>query len=150
MKKLNQTIVILQKLSRTQVDRIQGYERAIQICDDEDLKHIFKDMIRISEDLHQQLSGLLLEMGFAQEKNNTLTGKAYATWMQIKNKLLPASQRHQVLQDCEFGEDMAQRVYSDVLSGKEKLPIDVYKLLLHQQKIMKSSYDRIHHLRNIF
>ena len=109
MDKRNEIIEILNDLVKINNDRIEGYKAAIRELDaeDDDLKSLFDRMIAqsmlIKSDLSQEIEVLHGDM----ELGTTVSGKIYRAWIGLKS-VFTGHGRHEVLENCENGEDAAQ------------------------------------------
>lgn len=144
------SIEILNDLIEINNDRIIGYEKAIdELKDgDEDLKTLFAGMIaesrKIRMALGQEVQGLGGEMKSGTATTNS--GKIYKAWMDVK-AVFTGHNRQTVLNNCEFGEDAAQKAYSIALSDEE-LPAYLRDMLSQQKQQLKGSHDEIKALRD--
>jgi uncharacterized protein (TIGR02284 family) len=135
---------ILNDLVQINNDRIEGYERAIKELKDgdADLKELFSKMIAESIEYKSQL----VSAGANPDNDTTNSGKIYRVWMDVK-AVFTGHDRLTVLENCEFGEDAAQKAY-DMALGTENLPFDIQGLLTQQKQALKVSHDKIKYLRD--
>jgi uncharacterized protein (TIGR02284 family) len=139
---------IVNDLVKINNDRIEGYDRAIREAKDEDsdLKMTFETMKRESVKYKDELSGLVRQLGDTPEKGTRTDGKIYRVWMDLK-ATFTGKNRKAVLENCEFGEDAAQRAYKAAL-GENDLTPEVRQVVAHQQQSLKQSHDKIRNLRD--
>lgn len=144
-----ETIEILNDLIEIQNDRIKGYTRAIEELKegDQDLKTLFTSMIDESRDMRMVLGQEVQALGGNMEDGTTNSGKIYRAWMDVKAAFTGHS-RQTVLENCEFGEDAAQRAYEAALS-EDDLPAFLRQILTEQQRRLKASHDEIKALRDV-
>jgi uncharacterized protein (TIGR02284 family) len=144
-----ETIEILNDLIEIHNDRIKGYTRAIDELKegDEDLKTIFAAMIDESRKARMVLGHEVQALGGNIEDDTTNSGKIYRAWMDVKAAFTGHS-RQTVLENCEFGEDAAQKVYKTALA-EEDLPSFLRDILIQQQQELKASHDEIKALRDV-
>lgn len=144
METTEKTTEILNDLVQINNDRIEGYERALKELKDgdADLKELFSGMIRESTEYKSQL----VSAGANPDNDTTNSGKIYRVWMDVK-AVFTGHDRKTVLENCEFGEDAAQKAYDTALSS-DNLPSDVRSLLSQQKQALKASHDRIKLLRD--
>lgn len=143
-------VQVLNDLVRINNDRIQGYERAIQNSKDatKDLLNVFSEMIDESRDFKDQLLQTIQSLGGeADFEETTTSGKLYRFWTNVKEKITNGN-RETVLDDCEFGEDAAQKAYQEALESDATMDADIRKLILNQRTELKQSHDTIRRLRN--
>ena len=138
------TTEILNDLVQINNDRIVGYERAIKELKDgdADLVELFSGMVNESTEYKSQL----VSAGAKPENDTTNSGKIYRVWMDVK-AVFTGHDRKTVLENCEFGEDAAQKAYDTALA-EQNLPSDVRALLSQQKQALKSSHDQIKLLRD--
>lgn len=140
------TAAVLEDLIKINNDRIEGYEKAMKQAEDEDLKMLFSRMLEESRQYTEELGRLLGSRSDGDEKDTTIAGKIYRTWMDVKVSFGGAD-RHSILASCEFGEDAAQKSYRQAL--EQDLQEDVRAVVARQQAALKASHDKIRHLRDI-
>ena len=135
---------ILNDLVQINNDRIEGYERAMKELkdSDSDLKELFSAMISESTQYKSQL----VSAGANPDNDTTNSGKIYRVWMDVK-AVFTGHDRKTVLENCEFGEDAAQKAYASALA-EDSLPSDVRALLSSQKTALKASHDKIKMLRD--
>jgi len=139
---------VINDLVKINNDRIEGYDRAIRESKDADgdLKSTFESMKRESVKNREELSGLARSLGEEPAKGTRADGKIYRVWMALK-ATFSGNSRKSVLENCEFGEDAAQKAYRAALSDSELTP-DIREVVSHQQQSLKQSHDRIKQMRN--
>lgn len=148
MQNTKDTIEILNDLIQINNDRIAGYERAIKETqgEDEDLKVLFASMIAESHRIRIALATEVQALGADAEQGTTTSGKIYRAWMDVKS-VFTGHDRHAVLENCEAGEDAAQKAYRSALS-EDTLPGYLRELLTQQQQTLRESHDEIKALRD--
>ena len=147
--KNKETIEVLNDLIEIHNDRIKGYTRAIDELKggDEDLKSLFISMIDESRDARMALGQEVQALGGKMEDDTTNSGKIYRAWMDVK-AVFTGHSRQTVLENCEFGEDAAQKAYKAALS-EDHLPAYLKEMLVEQQQMLKGSHDEIKALRDV-
>lgn len=145
----SESVEILNDLIQINNDRITGYRRAIEELGtgDADLKTLFSSMIQESEQCKQELTSLVSSLGGNIETGTTNSGKIYRVWMDVK-AIFTGSDRKTVLENCEFGEDAAQKAYNMALAPDSDLAVNCKELVMRQQMVLKASHDKIKALRN--
>jgi uncharacterized protein (TIGR02284 family) len=130
-------------------DRIKGYTRAVEELKegDQDLKAIFMAMIDESRNIRMALGQEVQALGGNMEDSTTNSGKIYRAWMDVK-AVFTGHSRKTVLENCEFGEDAAQKAYRMALSEKD-LPAFLRQMLTEQQQTLKASHDEIKSCRDV-
>jgi uncharacterized protein (TIGR02284 family) len=129
-------------------DRIVGYEKAIEELhpEDSDLKSLFAQMIVESQKLKMELATEVQRYGSDIETGTTNSGKIYRAWMDVK-AIFTGHDRKTVLNNCEFGEDAAQKAYKTALD-MDNLSEDVRALITKQKAQLRVSHDEIKALRD--
>lgn len=148
METTTETIEILNDLIKINNDRIEGYTRAIEELkeSDEDLKILFSNMIDDSRQARLALGTEVQALGGEMENSTTSSGKVYRAWMDVK-AVFTGKDRHTVLSNCEFGEDVALKAYATALSD-ENLPAYLREMVLKQRQIIKASHDEVKAFRD--
>ena len=139
---------VLNDLIQINNDRIDGYEKAIKElkAEDTDLKNAFLGYIDQSRNLRNALGTEVEVLGAEMEDGTTASGKIYRAWMDVK-AMFTGKDRQTILNNCEFGEDAAQKAYKAALET-EKLPAFLREMLTNQQETLKVSHDEVRDLRN--
>jgi uncharacterized protein (TIGR02284 family) len=137
----------LNNLIQINNDRIQGYLTASQETDEGDLKSVFSEMMKTSQDCRRELVQEVSKLGGTPIEGTTVSGKLYRVWMDIK-AALTSKDRKAILNSCEFGEDAAVKTYqteidSEALSGTEFLLI-----VKDQYTKIKAGHDKIKQMRD--
>jgi uncharacterized protein (TIGR02284 family) len=129
-------------------DRIAGYQHAIRELkqNDSDLKSLFDQMIVESQQIKSDLVHEIQVLHGDVESGSTEMGKIYRAWMDVK-AIFTGENRHNVLSNCEAGEDAAQKAYKKALET-DRLPGFLRELLSRQQETLRQSHDEIRDLRN--
>jgi uncharacterized protein (TIGR02284 family) len=143
-----ETIEVLNDLLTINNDRVVGYERALGDVksDDTDLKSLFTSMIDESRKIRIDLAGEVQALGGEFEAGTTASGKIHRAWMDVK-AVFTGHDRHEVLANCEQGEDATQTAYKHALA-ENKLPAYIRTMVESQKSMLKASHDRIKALRD--
>jgi uncharacterized protein (TIGR02284 family) len=130
-------------------DRIQGYERALKETTEEnaDLKSLFTRYIQESHQCKMELGTEVQALGEDMEDGTTNSGKLYRAWMDVK-AVFTGHDRKTVLENCEAGEDAAQRAYRAALQDEE-LPQFLREIITRQQSLLKTAHDEVKSLRDM-
>src|SRR6476469_3500876 len=115
-------IGILNDLVRINNDRVVGYEKAIEELKDEDadLKTLFTRYITESRQYSREMSTEVTRLGGDPSDGTTNSGKVYRVWMDLK-AAITGKDRKTILNNCEFGEDAAQKAYDMALNSDVEL-----------------------------
>ena len=148
MENTKKTIEVLNDLIQINNDRVNGYERAMKELKDEDsdLKVLFTNFIDQSRKLKLALGTEVQALGADMDTGTTASGKIYRVWMDVK-ALFTGHDRHTVLENCEFGEDAAQKAYKMALET-ENLPAYLFALITRQKTELKTAHDEVKALRD--
>lgn len=138
----------LSDLVKINNDRIEGYRKAMDQTDDVDLKALFQRMTEESIVYINQLNEELLKGGSGEERNTTVYGRLYRTWMGVR-ATFTGKNRYAILAACEYGEDAAQRTYEDALRSDISMPYSVREMIANQKGALKSSHDTIKTYRDL-
>jgi uncharacterized protein (TIGR02284 family) len=139
---------ILNDLVQINNDRIEGYQRAISELqpEDSDLKTLFTRMVGESHQYKMSLATEIQALGEEVENGTTNSGKIYRAWMDVK-AVFTGHDRQTVLNNCEFGEDAAQKAYKMALA-EEGLSSFLKTLITDQKAALRISHDEIKALRD--
>jgi uncharacterized protein (TIGR02284 family) len=150
MERNERTIEVLNDLIRINNDRIEGYEKAVKETNesDVDLRNIFNRMAQESRNYSRELTDQVQRLGGEPASGTTTSGKIYRVWMDIKSGF-SRSERKSVLEECEFGEDAAQKAYEKALDPDNNLPPDVRTLVQEEKTSLRSAHDTIKNYRDI-
>ena len=148
MKTTEMTTSVLNDLVQINNDRITGYEKAIKELKDTDadLKVLFAGMIAESHTYKMALASEITALGDDVDSGTTNSGKIYRSWMDLK-ALFTGHDRKNILENCEFGEDAAQKAYKMALE-EENLPAYIRDLISEQKTGLTQSHDKIKTLRD--
>ena len=145
----NQNVAeVLNDLIQINNDRIAGYERGLKELknNDSDLRTLFTGFIDQSRKLRNALGTEVETLGVKMEDGTTASGKIYRAWMDVK-ALFTGSDRQAILNNCEAGEDAAQKAYKSALNT-ENLPAFLFALITKQKEELRSSHDEVKSLRD--
>jgi uncharacterized protein (TIGR02284 family) len=143
-------IEVLNDLIRINNDRIEGYQRATDEAKDidVDLKAVFNRMSDESRQYAAELTQEVVKLGGEPATGTTTSGKIYRVWMDVKATFTGKS-RQAVLENCEFGEDAAQKAYSSALESDADMNTDIRQLITNQKSSLKTSHDVIKKYRDM-
>jgi uncharacterized protein (TIGR02284 family) len=149
MEKNETAIEVLNDLIRINNDRIEGYEKAVNKTNetDVDLRTIFNRMAQESRKYASELTTQVRRLGGDPASGTTASGKIYRVWMDVKSGLSSA-ERKSVLEECEYGEDAAQKAYEKALAPDNDLPADIRALIQDEKTNLRNSHDTIRNYRD--
>lgn len=141
---------VLNDLIRINNDRISGYEKAAEEARniDIDLRAIFNRMSEESRQYAAELTQEVVKFGGEPATGTTNSGKIYRVWMDLK-ATFTGNSRQAILENCEFGEDAAQKAYDSALKTDAELSADVRQLIANQKSSLKTSHDVIKKYRDL-
>jgi uncharacterized protein (TIGR02284 family) len=141
---------ILNDLIRINHDRVVGYEKAIDELKDEDadLKALFHRYVTESRQYGQELTSEVSRLGGNPADGTTNSGKVYRVWMDLK-ATVTGHDRKAVLDNCEFGEDAAQKAYDTALNADVDLEPSIRDLIVRQKASLKAGHDEVKRLRDM-
>lgn len=137
------SVDVLNDLIRINNDRVEGYTKAIENTDKDnfDLVSTFERMKEQSRGYLQELTSMVNQYGGEVADSSTVMGKIYRTWMDVQNALT-SDDRQNVLNECEFGEDAAQKAYKMALDESD-LTEEARSLISTQKSALRESHDLI-------
>ena len=141
---------ILNDLIRINHDRVVGYEKAIEELksDDADLKTLFQRYITESRQFAQELTQEVTRLGGDAAEGTTNSGKIYRVWMDLK-AAIAGKDRKTILENCEFGEDAAQKAYDVALNADEPMEPTLRELVIQQKAVLRTGHDEVKRLRDM-
>lgn len=141
---------ILNDLIRINHDRVVGYEKAIDELkpEDADLNTLFQRYITESRQYAHELTQEVTRLGGDPADGTTNSGKVYRIWMDLK-AAVTGKDRMAILENCEFGEDAAQKAYDAALNADEELEPSLRDLIVRQKAVLKTGHDEIKRLRDM-
>jgi uncharacterized protein (TIGR02284 family) len=143
-------IGIVNDLIRINNDRVDGYEKAIDELKDEDadLKTLFQRYISESARYAQELTSEVQRLGGDPADGTTNSGKVYRVWMDLK-AAITGKDRQTILNNCEFGEDAAQKAYDTALNADTALEPTLREMIVRQKATLRSGHDEVKRLRDM-
>lgn len=141
---------VLNDLLEINNDRIKGYNKAAEETKDLDidLKAVFKNMANESIKYATQLTQQVQRLGAKPSTDTTVRGKVYRVWMDVK-ATFTGHDRQSILESCEFGEDAAQRAYTDALASDAEISAEIRKVITDQQAALQKSHNLIKKYRDM-
>jgi uncharacterized protein (TIGR02284 family) len=141
---------ILNDLIRINNDRVIGYEKALDElkAGDADLKVLFQRYTTESRQYAQELTTEVSRLGGEPTDGTTNSGKIYRVWMDLK-AAIAGKDRKAILENCEFGEDAAQKAYDLALNADVELEPSLRDLIVSQKATLKTGHDEVKRLRDL-
>lgn len=148
MENTDKKIDLLNEAIEINNDRIKGYEKAIEIAADANLRELqtlFKSYIEQSQQFIIELKPLLKQYHVEPESGTNLTGKIFRIWMDIKSAISPSISQA-ILDTCERGEDEFKETYKEILSES----LDDYRNLVDILQMQLSKQIEAHqHIKEL-
>ena len=144
-------VEVLNDLIEINNDRINGYEKAAEETKDRDvdLQAIFHKMADESRTYRAELHEEVRRFGGDPETGTTNSGKLYRVWMDVK-AIFTGKDRQAILENCEFGEDAAQKAYELVLNSDDvALDTTLRELIVRQKSQLRVGHDEVKQLRDM-
>ena len=143
-------VTVLNDLIRINNDRVVGYEKAAEEARniDVDLRAIFSRMSEESRQYAAELTQEVVKLGGDPATGTTNSGKIYGVWMDLK-ATFTGNSRQAILENCEFGEDAAQKAYDSALKSDAEMSSDIRQLITNQKSSLKTSHDVIKKYRDL-
>jgi len=137
----------LNDLVKINNDRIEGYQKAIDELNDEDvdLLNVFQEMIDQSRQFHTELVSEVAPLGEGVAQGSMASGKIYRAWMDVKS-FFTGGDRKTVLDNCEKGELAAIGAYDEALETEQLTPEQRAMIIRHQAEI-KLSHTKIRSMK---
>lgn len=137
------------KIIQTNLDRREGYEKAIDEVKDGSLKSVFQECCRQSNENVNELRAIVLQNGGTPVDTTSTSGDLYRIWMDIKTAL-SANNSKAVLQSCEKGEDIALNAYRDATESANghTVTASVLSTLNSQKEGILSMHNKVKALRD--
>ncbi len=148
MENTQATVQILNDLIQINNDRIEGYQRASKDLKDgdTDLKSLFTRFIGQSQGYRLALGTEVSAFGKDIETSTTTSGKIHRAWLDVK-AAFTGHDTHNVLEECEFGEDAILKAYRTALED-ENLPAYLRETISQQESELLDAHDEIKALRD--
>lgn len=142
------TAEVLNNLILINNDRIKGYQKAIENLNaaDVDLKTMFFSFIEQSELLKTELESEVTLLGELTKDGSSVSGDIYRAWMDVK-VAFSGDNRQTTLNNCEYGEDAAQKAYKSALE-MDILP-RAREVIEEQKQELKTAHDKVRNIRDL-
>ena len=149
MEAQQQSSAVVKDLIIINNDRYEGYMTAAKETKDSDLQSLFTEFANQSKKFAEELRRFVPANSDQPERDETKnTGKLYRVWMDLK-AAVSGHDRKTVLDNCEFGEDAAQKAYDMALNSDEEIEAPIRELIVRQKTALKSGHDEVKRLRDM-
>ena len=146
----DRTMDQVNRIIQTNIDRREGYEKAIEQTEDPQLKDLFRDCKTQSEGYLSELREIAGRNGTEPTSSTSTAGDLYRAWMDIK-QALSVNNTKAVLQSCERGEDVALNAYRQATEPGENDAVadtQVLSILNKQKEGILTMHNRVKALRD--
>lgn len=135
----------LNDLVETSKDGEKGFRKASEDAHDAQLKSMFLSRADDCARGARELQDAVQQLGGKPETGGSMTGALHRGWVDVKSAVSNRSD-HEILAECEKGEDVAKKRYHDAL--EKDLPADVRAIVERQYQGVLQNHDRIRDLRD--
>jgi uncharacterized protein (TIGR02284 family) len=127
-------------------NRIEGYKRAVEESQDEELRGYYKQLVSQSQLFAGELNRALLQLGAERHDHTTLKGKVYRRWMDAKAAVTGHDEKA-ILGSNVYGEEWALKAYKDALS-QGTLSGTTRTAVERQYALSQKTYDKLQKLES--
>jgi uncharacterized protein (TIGR02284 family) len=135
----------LNDLVETSKDGEKGFRKAAEDAHDSQLKSLFTSRADDCTRGARELQDAIQQLGGKPDTGGSMTGALHRGWVDLKSAVSSRSD-HEILAECEKGEDVAKKRYHDAL--EKDLPADVRAIVERQYQGVLQNHDRIRDLRD--
>jgi uncharacterized protein (TIGR02284 family) len=127
-----ETINAINTLITINNDRIDGYELAVGESEQQDFKELFTENAATSKNCNLDLAKEVIRLGGTPFEGTKTSGKFFRVWMEMKTALTD-NDRKAILNSCDYGEENAREVYTEVLKNEDNSLNTTQKSLIKKQ-----------------
>jgi uncharacterized protein (TIGR02284 family) len=142
---LDKTISVLNDLIETSKDGEAGFLTCAEDVKNVELKTLFTTRARECAAAAEELQRMVLSLGGTPEDDTSVAGDLHRRWVDLK-ALVSGKDEKSILNECERGEDVAKKRYSEAL--EKELPLHARELVQRQYQGVLRNHDQIKALRN--
>lgn len=143
-----ETINAINTLITINNDRIDGYELAVGESEQQDFIALFTENAATSKRCKENLSKEVIKLGGTPSEGTRTSGKFFRVWMEMKTALTD-NDRKTILNSCDFGEENAREVYTEVLKNEAKsLNSTLTSLIKTQLELLIKDHSKIITMQN--
>lgn len=139
-------IETLNDLIETSKDGEEGFKVCAEDVKRPELKALFTDRAVQCGRAASELQAIVFKLGGDPENSTSLAGDMHRRWVDLKS-LITGKSEQAVLNECERGEDVAKKNYSEAL--EKALPADVRAVVERQYQGVLRNHDQIKALRDV-
>jgi uncharacterized protein (TIGR02284 family) len=143
----DKTVHVLNHLIETSKNGEKGFVAAAEDTKNPELKSLFQNRARDCASGAGELQALVTQLGGKPEDRGTVAGAVHRGWVNLKAAVSTRTDAA-ILEECERGEDVAKKQYSDALATG--LADNVRAVVQKQYDGVIRNHDQIRDLRNRF
>jgi uncharacterized protein (TIGR02284 family) len=140
-----QAVSGLNTLIQISRDGERGFEACAEGVTDEELKRVFREGAMRCREGALELQRQVRMLGGDPESGGTTSGALHRAWVNVKSTVTGMDEAA-ILDECERGEDVAKRVYGEML--RTAMPQSVRAIVERQYRGVVQNHDRIRALRD--
>ncbi len=141
------TVSTLNELIETLKDGELGYQQAADEAQDVDLKALCLKYSQQRHEFAKVLQRAAFDLGESEpETSGSASGSVHRGWIGLK-AALSTQDRHAILAECERGEDIAKKAFSDALA-EGRLNLGVRSLVEEQHSAILAAHDVVKKMRD--
>ncbi|MDX1629552.1 MAG: PA2169 family four-helix-bundle protein [Fulvivirga sp.] len=130
------------------VDSSKGYETAADQMEDKGMETLFDRLAQQRKLFVEELNSLAIkDLGFELDTSGTIAGHFHRKWIDITSKLTDKSDED-VINDALQGEDIALKVYNEVIQS-EDVPAYINEKLKAQRSLIEGAKKQLHTLKEM-
>ncbi len=146
MSQNKETISTLNSLIETLKDGQEGFRQASDGVKNSQLKSVFSELSLQRSKFAGELQNHVIQLGEPDpEDSSSTSGALHRAWINIKSAITSESD-HQILTECERGEDSAVAEYKKAMEAN--LPAPIADTVSKQYTDVKAAHDRVRALRD--
>ncbi len=146
MSQNKETISTLNSLIETLKDGQEGFRQASDGVKNSQLKSVFSELSLQRSKFAGELQNHVIQLGEPDpEDSSSTSGALHRAWINIKSAITSEND-HQILAECERGEDSAVAEYKKAMEAN--LPAPIADTVSKQYTDVKAAHDRVRALRD--
>lgn len=139
------TTSVLNHLIEICKDGQDGFRAASESAHNTNLKTLFGEYSLQRSKFAGELQQLVHQLGEKEEKTSSFTSAVHRGWIDLR-AALTKGEGHEILVECERGEDHAVEAYQEALT--EELPVYIRSVIQAQYAEIQAAHDQIRNLRD--
>lgn len=143
----DEVIDVLNDLIETCKDGEKGFRDAAGGVSDANLKRLFTSYSQQRAEFATELQREVQRLGGKPSTGGDAAGALHRGWLNLKDALT-GNDDGAIVSECERGEDVAKRKYSEAL--EKNLPVEVRNLVNRQAIQVKETHDHVRSLERQF